>query len=138
LAVEFERLQALEILELTLKLPDLPAGIGNLANLKELNLKSNQMTRLPGMIGNLHALKTLNVSFNKLTTLPAEIGNLGALTTLDVGFNTFLKALPKALGGLTELETLSVKNNFGLTVPPFDVVARGTKAILEFLRNLPE
>ena len=57
------------------------------------------------------------------------------MTTLDVAFNA-LDALPKALGALTGLQTLSVKSN-PLTVPPPDVVAQGTNAILEFLHNLP-
>ena len=56
--------------------------------------------------------------------------------TLDVGFNR-LAALPKELSRLKLLDTLKVGNN-PLTMPPPEVVAQGTKAILEFLRNLPE
>jgi Leucine-rich repeat (LRR) protein len=72
-----------------------------------------------------------------LTSLPPEIGNLTALKTLDLT-NNKLTALPKALGRLTALETLTLKLNNTLTVPLPKVVAQGTKAILEFLRGLPD
>jgi internalin A len=68
--------------------------------------------------------------------LPAEVGDLVALKRLDVGLNR-LTALPKRIGQLTALTTLELRGN-PLETPPPDVVAQGTQAVLEFLRNLPD
>jgi Leucine-rich repeat (LRR) protein len=70
---------------------------------------------------------------NQLTSLPAEIGELTALTLLDVGENG-LTVLPTELGKLNGLEDLWVQGN-PLVVPPPEVVAQGTAAILEYLRQ---
>jgi hypothetical protein len=45
--------------------------------------------------------------------------------------------LPKELGRLTNLKALSLDNN-PLKVPPPEIVAQGTQAVLEFLRDLPD
>ena len=57
-------------------LTSLPKEIGNLVNLRELDLNYNQLTSLPKEIGSLVNLEELYLDFNQLTSLPKEIGNL--------------------------------------------------------------
>jgi Leucine-rich repeat (LRR) protein len=56
--------------------------------------------------------------------------------SLDLADNK-LTALPMELGNLQILQTLKLDRN-PLTVPPPDVVAQGTQAVLEYLRKLGE
>src|ERR1700722_5509710 len=65
-----------------LGLNTLPAEIGSLTALQQLNLFNNQLTTLPAEIGSLTALQKLDLYDNQLTTLPAEIGSLTALQQL--------------------------------------------------------
>ena len=115
----------------------MPAEIGDLAALEFLSIALNQIAALPPQIGNLRALTTLLASnMPSLTAMPPEIGNLGALVELNVS-GCQLTALPRELGRLTQLEQLLVNDN-PLVTPPPDVVAQGTQAILQFLRQQPE
>ena len=54
----------------------IPADIGKLTSLQELNLGSNELTRsIPAEIGQLRKLRVIFLNHNKLTgTVPAEIG----------------------------------------------------------------
>ena len=60
----------------------MPAEIGQLTSLKELNLNDNQLTSVPAEIGQLAALRQLFLNCNQLTSVPAEIGQLTSLTEL--------------------------------------------------------
>ena len=64
------------------QLTSLPAEIGQLASLVELDLGGNQLTSLPAEIGQLTSLTELDLYNNQLTSLPAEIGQLTSLTEL--------------------------------------------------------
>ena len=57
-------------------LTSLPVEIGNLVNLQQLNLTTNQLTSLPVEIGKLVNLQSLILVNNKLTSLPVEILNI--------------------------------------------------------------
>ena len=54
-----------------------PAEIGRLSALRQLNLGLNQLTSVPAEIGQLAALEQLYLSENQVTSLPAEMGQLG-------------------------------------------------------------
>lgn len=67
---------------------DLPAAIGKLANLKTLDLQSNQLRMLPAELGQLVNLSELDVSSNCLSALPPELGQLRAqLRSIRLGAN---------------------------------------------------
>ena len=60
------------------QLTSLPAEIGQLVSLVELDLGGNQLTSLPAEIGQLTSLTELWLSLNQLTSLPAAIRELRA------------------------------------------------------------
>ena len=87
-----------------------PAEIGRLSALRELNLGLNQLTSLPAEIGQLTSLREFNVGDNQLKSVPAEIGQLAALEELDLGRNQ-LTSLPAEIGQLTSLTLLFLGGN---------------------------
>ena len=116
------------------QLTSLPESFRNLTNLTKLNLFGNQLTALPEFLGNLTNLMELHLSGNKLTALPESLGNLNNLTELYLSGNK-LTALPESLGNLTDLKRLVVLDN-PLISPPIDILERGSKFIIEYLREL--
>jgi internalin A len=122
-------------------LSSLPDEIGNLENLTSLNLSSNPLNELPAEIGKLTNLINLDLSHTYLKTLPPEIGLLKNLKTLNLA-GTKLTKLPPEIGRLTKLEMLNLTGFLGifgrtpLTSPPPDTLAKGTPAIVDYLRDL--
>lgn len=83
---ELENLQYLN-LNLTDLGVDIPASIGNVTSLKELNLINANVFSLPDTIGNLTNLETLYAYGNSLKSLPDSIVNLKNLKTISFGYN---------------------------------------------------
>ena len=94
----------------------IPADLGDLTYLTSLALNSNLLTgSIPEALGGLTNLTTLNLVSNGLTgSIPAELGDLTNLTDLILYTNQLTGSIPEALGGLTNLTTLNLVNN-GLT-----------------------
>jgi internalin A len=123
----------------------LPTTIGNLGKLRLLNLENNYLMSLPPEIGQLTNLESLFLFSNvTLTDIPPEIGKLENLCHLDLSHNSHLTYLPSEIGQLHHLtegsECYSSSGrlkleNTPLISPPPEVVAQGTPAILDYLRN---
>lgn len=81
-----------------------------------LNLGGNNVTgSLPQEIGNLSQLKDLQLWSNEIGgQIPPEIGNLSQLTYLDLAPNNFSGSIPNEIGNLINLETLWL-NQSGLS-----------------------
>ena len=93
-----------------------PAEIGQLTSLVQLNLSDNQLTSVPAEIGRLTSLEVLGLDGNRLTSVPAEIGQLNSLKTLYLKDNE-LTSVPAEIGQLTSLERLSLSDNELTSVP---------------------
>ena len=93
-----------------------PAEIGQLMSLRELDLRDNQLTTVPAEIGQLTALTELSLSGNQLTSLPAEIGQLTLLLQLSLSHNQ-LTSVPASIGELTSLLELYLHGNKLTSVP---------------------
>ncbi|MCY7391975.1 MAG: GTP-binding protein, partial [Leptolyngbyaceae cyanobacterium CAN_BIN12] len=79
------------------QISQIPAVIGNLTNLTELDLSSNQISEIPAVIGNLTNLTQLSLSSNQISEIPACLEALPKLTRLDLRRNP-LPISPEILG----------------------------------------
>ena len=66
------------------------------------------LTALPASIGELSQLRRLNLRNNAITELPESVGALDRLTHLDLRANP-LRALPEAIGHILTLEKLDLR-----------------------------
>ncbi|XP_058074793.1 disease resistance protein RPS2-like [Magnolia sinica] len=78
--------------------------------LRVLDLSGNSsLKELPAGIGNLAELRYLNLINTEITTLPEEIGNLVKLKHLDLELTTHLHTIPQgAISRLSELRVVSL------------------------------
>ena len=92
---------------------EIPAELGNLAELELLALDGNQLSgRIPAELGNLANLRDLSLSFNNLSgEIPAALGNLSKLAVLWLESNQFTGEIPAALGKLSSLVWLWLNHN---------------------------
>ena len=122
------------------KLGSLPESIGNLSELEELNVRNNKLSSLPESIINLSNLKNLDISSNGLTSLPESIGNLSELEELNVG-NNKLSSLPESIINLSNLKNLNISRN-GFTSLPESIINLSNLKNLDISSNgftsLPE
>ena len=100
---------------------EIPAELGDLANLQYLSLYDNDLTgEIPAKLGDLANLEQLYLSKNDLTgEIPSELGDLANLERLSLSRNGLTSVIPPELGKLANLEGLWLYNN-GLTgvIPP--------------------
>ncbi|HVN76139.1 MAG TPA: fibronectin type III domain-containing protein [Thermoanaerobaculaceae bacterium] len=91
----------------------LPATLGNMASLQELDLSSNGLTGpIPAELGGLVSLTSLRLGGNDLTgALPPELSTLARLQTLDLSANRLSGPVPPAIGSLTVLRLLDLGDN---------------------------
>lgn len=91
----------------------LPASIGDLENLKVLELSFNEITgSLPETIGKLTKLELLAFNGNFLTGIvPSSIGNLINLKQLHLSSNQLTGTLPYSLSKLKKIVVFNVFDN---------------------------
>ena len=89
---------------------NIPQGLDNLHNLKDIDLSCNNLTAIPETIYKIKSLRRLNFSENSLTELQLNIGDMDELVTLNLSRNKLL-ALPNSLCKLSRLKTLYVNSN---------------------------
>ncbi|CAI5980155.1 unnamed protein product [Closterium sp. NIES-64] len=85
-----------------------------------LSLQGNKLTAIPDSLGNLTQLRELNLARNKIAgTVPASLSKLQALNQLSMGSNQLFGSLPAGLSSLALLTLLDVSSNY-LTGPMVD------------------
>lgn len=105
---DIERLKSLQVLHVSPNIRSLPASIGNLKNLKKIDLYAARLRFLPDEIGDLTNLEILNLEYSFLRSLPRSIGNLKLLKHLNLSRMHARIALPEEIGNLTSLEDLDL------------------------------
>lgn len=114
--IEEARKNGAQGLNLSNQLSTLPEAIGQLTQLRSLDLAGNQLSTLPGAIGQLSMLQRLDLSGNQLRTLPEAIGQLSQLQELYLRGNR-LSTLPEAIGQLSQLQRLFLRSTQLGTLP---------------------
>lgn len=94
----------------------LPAEIGNLAQLKVLDLAHNSLRVLHKNIEKLLALEVVNLSNNRFSELPEALLKLPKLKQLNLSEN-FIQRPNDDFGKLHAIETLDLSKNGTLSLP---------------------
>ncbi|MBK8566700.1 MAG: hypothetical protein IPN76_26065 [Saprospiraceae bacterium] len=91
----------------------IPNEMGSLLNLTELYLSINQLSgTIPSSLGTLSNLQVLDLSSLQLTgPIPPALSNLGNLQELYLFFNQLSGPLPDGLSSLTNLTTINLSSN---------------------------
>lgn len=154
---EAARTGATELHLADLSLTTLPESIGQLQNLRWLDVRSNQLTALPESLGELQkltrfilddnpfktvpplyfqlrALEYIDLERTGIERLPAAVKNLQKVGEICVQGNQ-LRALPAELGDLPKLKELHLEGN-ALPDPYPELIERGTQAVLTYVRSL--
>ena len=107
---------------------ELPPDLGQLEQLRELDLADNDLTGIiPPDFGSLGSLEVLNLSGNDLSgPVPPDLGQLERLIILDLADNDLTGIIPPDFGSLGSLEVLNLSgNDLSGPVPPELGRARG-------------
>jgi len=118
----------------------IPADIGGLVLLDELNMSHNSFTGpIPSQLGHLAHLESLDLSSNELSgEIPWELASLDSLTTLNLSNNKLVGSIPESPHFLT-FSNSSFLGNEDLCGPPLsklcksNVVPSKKKKYLDFI-----
>ncbi len=110
----------------------LPADLGKLSSLRDLDFHSNSLSgTIPVELGNLSQLQWLDLSGNSLSgVIPSELGGLSQLRGLYLQDNAFAGRLPRSLMQLANLQELHFGGQY-LCAPADDAF----QAWLSSIRN---
>ncbi len=93
-------------------LDSIPAFIGEMTNLYNLDLSFCALTTVPTELGNLENLEYLYLQNNSLTgAFPSWLADLSNLLTLRIDNNQFTGPIPTAVRTLANLTTFWINNN---------------------------
>uniref|UniRef100_A0AAQ5Y1V4 Leucine-rich repeat-containing protein 40 n=1 Tax=Amphiprion ocellaris TaxID=80972 RepID=A0AAQ5Y1V4_AMPOC len=116
------------------QLRDLPSEMKNLTKLHSIILNYNRFESFPEVLYQVFSLETILLGNNQVSGVdPCRLIKLVHLSTLDLSNNDLLNVPPK-LGLCTSLRCLSLEGN-PFRTPRTAIVARGTDAVLEYLRS---
>jgi hypothetical protein len=88
----------------------LSAALANLKGLLTLTVSRCSLKLLPNEVGQLEELKFLDLSMNELESLPAALGQCKNLQTMNLSHNS-LHALPSFENGVESLRRLDLSHN---------------------------
>ena len=128
----------------SMRLAELPAGLGKLTKLVELNLDgAERLKALPSTLGKLASLVRLELQFTyRLKELPPSVGSLGKLQWLRAN-PSGLKSVPKTLWNAKNLRWLALPDSVkslppGVsTLPKLEELELGQAALESIVDELP-
>ncbi|XP_067454161.1 leucine-rich repeat-containing protein 40 isoform X2 [Thunnus thynnus] len=132
-------------------------NVHNIKTLKSLMYRNNQLNDLPSEMRNLTKLRSIILNYNRFKSFPEVLYQIVSLDTVLLGNNQVGVLDPSRLMKLVHLSTLDLSNNDLLNIPPelglcvslrclslegnpfrtprAAIVAKGTDAVLEYLRG---
>ncbi|KAI4894986.1 hypothetical protein NFI96_010794 [Prochilodus magdalenae] len=133
--VEFSKLQQLVHVDLRNNLlTSLPMELEALKKLRGIILSFNRFKAFPDVLYHILTLETILISNNQVGAIdPVRLKVLDKLSTLDLQNNDIMQ-VPPELGNCTSLRALMLDGN-PFRNPRAAIVAKGTDAILEYLRS---
>lgn len=99
------------------RLVKFPPGILKVEILQELRLRNNSIRTLPVEVGDLRELRFIDIGGNRVTELPETLFKLPKLTVLDASGNQ-LRSLPATIGDAAVLQRLFLYKNQLTMLPP--------------------
>ncbi|NXW27780.1 LRC40 protein, partial [Phaetusa simplex] len=115
-------------------LTSLPEEMEALTRLQVINLSFNRFKVFPSVLYRILALETVLLSNNQVGSIdPLQLKKMDRLGTLDLQNNDLLQ-VPPELGNCETLRTLLLEGN-PFRTPRAAVLAKGTAAVLEYLRS---
>ncbi|NWH17355.1 LRC40 protein, partial [Grus americana] len=115
-------------------LTSLPEEMEALTRLQIINLSFNRFKVFPSVLYRILALETILLSNNQVGSVdPLQLKKMENLGTLDLQNNDLLQ-VPPELGNCETLRTLLLEGN-PFRTPRAAVLAKGTAAVLEYLRS---
>lgn len=139
------------------KLTAVPLEFSSLQQLVHVDLRNNSLTSLPEELEALTKLRGIILSFNRFRSFPDVLYRIITLETILISNNAVAGVDPVRLKMLSRLSTLDLQNNDIMQVPPelgnctslrallldgnpfrnprAAIVAKGTDALLEYLRS---
>ncbi|KFO09043.1 Leucine-rich repeat-containing protein 40, partial [Balearica regulorum gibbericeps] len=115
-------------------LTSLPEEMEALTRLQTINLSFNRFKVFPSVLYRILALETILLSNNQVGSVdPLQLKKMENLGTLDLQNNDLLQ-VPPELGNCETLRTLLLEGN-PFRTPRAAVLAKGTAAVLEYLRS---
>ncbi|NXG73202.1 LRC40 protein, partial [Baryphthengus martii] len=115
-------------------LTSLPEETAALTRLQIINLSFNRFKVFPSVLYHIPALETILLSNNQVGSIdPLQLKKMEKLGTLDLQNNDLLQ-VPPELGNCENLRTLLLEGN-PFRTPRAAVLAKGTAAVLEYLRS---
>ncbi|XP_030647281.1 leucine-rich repeat-containing protein 40 [Chanos chanos] len=132
---EFCMLQQLSHIDLRNNvLSALPMELEALSKLRSIILSFNRFKTFPDVLYSIPTLETILISNNQVGAIdPARLKTLHRLSTLDLQNNDIMQ-VPPELGNCTSLRALMLDGN-PFRNPRAAIVAKGTDALLEYLRS---
>ncbi|KAM8873766.1 leucine-rich repeat-containing protein 40 isoform 2-T2 [Spinachia spinachia] len=130
--------------------------ISKFLQLMHMDLRNNQLRDLPSEMKNLNKLSSITLNYNRFKSIPDVLYQIVSLETVLIGNNQVGEVDAHRLKMLVNLSTLDLSNNDLLNIPPevglcaslrclslegnpfrtprAAIVAKGTDAVLEYLR----
>ncbi|XP_036426166.1 leucine-rich repeat-containing protein 40 isoform X1 [Colossoma macropomum] len=133
--VEFSKLQQLVHVDLRNNvLTSLPVELEALNKMRSIILSFNRFKAFPDVLYRIVTLETILISNNQVGAIdPVRLKVLDKLSTLDLQNNDIMQ-VPPELGNCTSLRALMLDGN-PFRNPRAAIVAKGTDALLEYLRS---
>ncbi|GMH27922.1 hypothetical protein Nepgr_029765 [Nepenthes gracilis] len=100
---------SLELSDINLR--SISPTIGDLMDLKTLDLHNTSLYGEIENLGGLLHLQKLNLSFNNLSSIGSDLAYLTSLQVLDLQHNSLQGLVPESLGDLKDLHLLNLENN---------------------------